>query len=108
MAKNEKYTVMRRSGQSDKTDLRRRLGGLYPLSKHSFPDILDAARVNRLQENIYLCFIDYIKAFDYVDHSKLWKILRDGNTRLPYLSPEKPVHRSRSNSYNLTFFFIVE
>ena len=27
-----------------------------------------------------------------------WKILRDGNTRLPYLSPEKPVCRSRSNS----------
>ena len=77
MAKNEKYTVMRRSGQSDKTDLRRRLGGLYPLSRHSFPDILDAARVNRLQENIYLCFIDYIKAFDYVDHSKLWKILKE-------------------------------
>ena len=31
------------------------------------------------------------KAFDCVDHNKLWKILRDGSTRLPYLSPEKPV-----------------
>ena len=27
------------------------------------------------QKNIYLCFIDYAKAFDSVDHNKLWKIL---------------------------------
>ena len=29
------------------------------------------------QENIYFCFIDYAKAFDCVDHNKLWKILKD-------------------------------
>ena len=29
------------------------------------------------------CFIDYAKGFDCVDQSKLWKILRDGNTRPP-------------------------
>ena len=28
------------------------------------------------QKNIYLCFIDYAKAFDCVDHKKLWKILK--------------------------------
>ena len=28
------------------------------------------------QKNIYFCFIDYTKAFDCVDHSKLWKILQ--------------------------------
>ena len=50
------------------------------------------------QKNIYFCFIDYAKAFYYVDHHKLWKILRDGNTRPPYLPPEKSVCRSRSNS----------
>ena len=50
------------------------------------------------QKNIYLCFIDYAKAFDCVDHSKLWKILRDRNTRPPYLPPEKSVCRLRSNS----------
>ena len=27
--------------------------------------------------NIYFCFIDYPKAFDYVDHNKLWKILKE-------------------------------
>ena len=29
------------------------------------------------QENIYFCFIDYAKAFDCVDHNKLWKILKE-------------------------------
>ena len=49
-------------------------------------------------KNIYFCFIDYAKAFDYVDHSKLWKILKDGHTRPPDLPLEKPVCRSGSNS----------
>ena len=44
------------------------------------------------------CLIDYAKAFDCVDHNKLWKILRDGNTRSLDLPPEKTVCRSRSNS----------
>ena len=43
------------------------------------------------KKKIYFHFTDYVKAFDCVDHSKLWKILRDRNTRPPYLSPEKPV-----------------
>ena len=30
-----------------------------------------------LQKNIYFCFIDYTKAFDYMDHNKLWKILKE-------------------------------
>ena len=29
------------------------------------------------QKNIYFCFIDYAKAFDCVDHNKLWTILKD-------------------------------
>ena len=35
--------------------------------------IIEKAR--ELQKNIYFCFIDYAKAFDCVDHNKLWKIL---------------------------------
>ena len=31
----------------------------------------------KVQKNIYFCFIDYAKAFDYVDHNKLWKILKE-------------------------------
>ena len=37
---------------------------------------------------MYFCFIDYGKAFECVEHNKLWKILRDGNTRPPDLPPE--------------------
>ena len=57
--------------------------------------IIEIAR--EFQKNIYFRFIDQAKAFDCVDHNKRWKILRDRNTRPPYLSPEKPVCRSRSN-----------
>ena len=34
-------------------------------------------KAREFQKNIYLCFIDYAKAFDCVDHNKLWKILRE-------------------------------
>ena len=37
--------------------------------------IMEKAR--EFQKNIYFCFIDYTKAFDYVDHNKLWKILKE-------------------------------
>ena len=37
--------------------------------------IIEKAR--EFQKNIYFCFNDYAKAFDFVDHSKLWKILKE-------------------------------
>ena len=46
------------------------------------------AKAREFQKNIYFCFIDYAKDFDCVDHNKLWKILRDGNTRPPNLPLE--------------------
>ena len=46
-------------------------------------------KARELEKNIYFCF---------VDQNKLWKILRDGNTRPHYLPPEKSVCRSGSNS----------
>ena len=81
---------------------------------HEFPDVQAGFRKGRgtrdqipnicwiiekareFQKNI--CFIDYTKVFDCVDHNKLESSLRDGNTRPPYLSPQKLVCRSRSNS----------
>ena len=48
-------------------------------------------KARELQENIYFCFIDYVKAFDYVDHNKLENSSRDGNTRPPDLPLEKSV-----------------
>ena len=62
---------------------------------HDFSDVQDGFRKGRgtrdqianicwiikkereFQKNIYFCFIDYAKAFDCVDHSKLWKILEE-------------------------------
>ena len=58
--------------------------------------IIEKAR--QFQKNIYFCLIDCTKAFDCVDHNKLWKILQDGNTRPPDFPLEKPVCRSGSNS----------
>ena len=55
-------------------------------------------KAREFQKNINFCVIDYAKAFDGVDHNKLWKILRDGNTRPPDLPLEKPSCRSGSNS----------
>ena len=36
-----------------------------------------SSKKREFQKNIYFCFIDYAKAFDYVNHSKLWKILKE-------------------------------
>ena len=38
-------------------------------------NIMEKAR--EFQKNIYFCFIDYTKAYDCVDHNKLWKILKE-------------------------------
>ena len=59
---------------------------------------VSSKKSREFQKNIYFCIIDYAKAFDFVDHSKLWKILRDGNTKPSDLPPEKSVCRLGSNS----------
>ena len=38
---------------------------------------MDHRGSKRFPEKIYFCFIDYVKAFDYVDHNRLWKILQE-------------------------------
>ena len=62
----------------------------------NIPSIIEKAR--EFQKNIYFCFTDYSKAFDYVDHNKLENSERDGNTRPPDLPLDKSVCRSGSNS----------
>ena len=56
--------------------------------------IMEKAR--EFQKNI--CFIDYAKAFDSVDHNKLENSERDRNTRPPDLPLKKPIFMSGSNS----------
>ena len=61
--------------------------------------IIEKAR--EFQKSFYLCFIDYAKAFDCVDHNKLQKTLIDmGIPDHLNLSPEKPACQSRSKSEN--------
>ena len=54
-------------------------------------------KAREFQKNIYFCFIEYAKAFDCVDHNKLWTILKEMGTRLTDLPLEKPVCRSGNN-----------
>ena len=74
------------------------------LEKVEEPEIklLTSAGPRKKQESsrkTSICFIDYTKAFDCVDHKKtVENFERDGNTRLPDLPLEKSVCRSESNS----------
>ena len=59
-------------------------GGLLSMGshrvRHDWSDLAAAAVMEKgreLQKNIYFCLIDYAKAFDLVDHNKLWKILKE-------------------------------
>ena len=55
-------------------------------------------KAREFQKNIYFCFIDYTKVFDFVDHNKLWKTLKEmGIPDHLICLPEKPVCGSRSN-----------
>ena len=66
--------------------------------------LLDHRKSKRVPENHLFCFIDYAKAFDCVDHKKIFKNSeRYGNIRPPYLPLEKSVFRSGSNSQNWTW-----
>ena len=55
-------------------------------------------KAKEFQTNIYFCFIDYAKAFDCVDHNKLWKILKEMGARPPDMPLEKPICRSGRNT----------
>ena len=50
------------------------------------PTSLDHGKTREFQKNIYFCFIDYAKAFDCVDHSKLWKILKRWEYQMTWLA----------------------
>ena len=42
-----------------------------------FPTSAGSSKKQESSKNIYFCYIDYAKAFDCVDHNKLWKILKE-------------------------------
>ena len=63
------------------------------------PTSVGSSKKQEFQKNIYFCFIDYAKAFDCVDHNKLWKILKEMG--IPDLPPEKTVCRSRETELDI-------
>ena len=54
-------------------------------------------KAREFQKKIYFCFIDYAKAFDCVDHNKLWKILKEMGIPGHFTCLKKPVCKSGSN-----------
>ena len=56
------------------------------------PTLAGSQKKARELKKVFFCFIDYSKAFDCVDHNKLWKILKEMGI------PKEPVCRTRSNS----------
>ena len=73
-------------------------------SEIKLPTSADHPKSKRVKKKkIYVCFIDYAKAFECVDHNKLGNSERDGNARPPDLPLEKPVCMSGSNSENWTW-----
>ena len=63
-----------------------RMVPIYVQMNHLMPGSLEiklptsigsSKKAREFQKNIYFCFIDYAKAFDCVDHNKLWKILKE-------------------------------
>ena len=50
-------------------------------------------KVREFQKNIYFCLTDYAKAFDCMDHDKLWKIIKRWEYQTTWPTPEKSVCR---------------
>ena len=95
MPKNAQNTAQLHSSHTSKVLLKILQAMLQQYMNRELPDVQAGFRNDRgtrnqianicwmiekareFQKNIYFCFIDYAKAFDCVDHNKLWKILQE-------------------------------
>ena len=95
MPKNAQTTTQLHSSHASKVMLQIPQARLQQYMNHELPDVQAGFRQGRgtrdqianirwimgkgreFQKNINFCFIDYAKAFDCVDHNKLWKILKE-------------------------------
>ena len=95
MPKNVQTTTQLHLSQARKVMLKILQARLQLYMNHELPDVQAGFRKGRgtrdqiastlwitekareFQKNIYFCFTDYVKAFDCVDHKKLWKILKE-------------------------------
>ena len=68
---------------------------------------MDHKKTREFQKNIYFCFIDYAKAFDCVDHNKLWKILKEmGIPEIKLPTSAGSWKKGREFQKNIYFCFI--
>ena len=58
-------------------------------------------KAREFQENIYFCFIDYAKAFDCVDHNKLWKILKEMEYQTTWSASRETCMQARKQQLEL-------
>ena len=87
----------------------------YGLEKAEEPEIKlptsvgSSKKAREFQKSIYFCFIDCAKAFDCVDHNKLWEILKETGIPDHLICPEKSICRSRRNmeQYGRTDWFQI-
>ena len=95
MPKNAQTTAQLHSSHASKVMLKIIQTRLQQYMNHELPDVQNGFRkgrgtrnqianilwiiekVKEFQKNIYFCFIDYAKAFDYMDHKKWWKFLKE-------------------------------
>ena len=116
MIKNLQYCTIALISHASKVMLKILWARLQQYVNHKLPDVQAGFRNGRrtrdqianihwiiekareFQKNTYFCFIDYSKAFNCGSEQTVEHSSRDGNTRPPYLPPEKSVCKSRSNS----------
>ena len=89
-ARLQQYVDCKNSWQMFKLDLEK-----VEEPEIKLPTSDGSSKKQEFQKNIYFCFIDYVKAFDCVDHNKLWEILKEMGIP-PDLPLEKSVYRSGS------------
>ena len=95
MPKNAQTTAQLHSSHASKVMLKILQASLQQYINHELPDVQAGFRKGRgtrdqianicwvlekareFQKTLYFCFIEYAKAFDCVDHNKLWKILKE-------------------------------
>ena len=65
------------------------------------PTSTGSSKNQEFQKNIYFCFIDYAKAFDCVDHNKLWKILKEMGIPTTWLASWETCMQIRKQQFEL-------
>ena len=74
--------------------------------------IIEKARIPEKKKNIFICLIDYTRAFDFMDHNKLWKVLKEMGVLDQLICLQKNLYVSQEATvrtlYGTTDWFRIE